>query len=443
MTEHMHIIGAGLCGSLLGLRLAQRGYAIQIYEKRPDPRLGEVDAGRSINLALSHRGLKALSAAGLDDDVRRLCIPMYGRRIHAIDGETRLARYSGRPQHYINSISRSELNLLMLTEADKHDHVDLIFNKACQTIDWHENLVTFEDGEILHFRCLFGTDGAGSRVRQSMDSYWPPNTFIQRSDFLTHGYKELTISANKNGSWQIDKHALHIWPRDNFMLIALPNLDGSFTVTLFLAMKGEESFEALEDDNALIQFFEKYFADALALMPDLIEEFRHNPIGLLGTVHSYPWAIENKGLILGDAAHAIVPFYGQGMNASFEDVTILEHYIDQYPDDWKTIFSSYQSDRKSDTDAIAELALDNYNEMRDHVDNPDFVMKREIEMKLERLYDDYYSKYSMVTFHPSMSYEEAMVRGRKQDEVLLSLINENDGASWSIEEIKKYLDQHV
>lgn len=426
--ENILIIGAGLCGSLLALRMAQRGCKVEIYESRPDLRTTDISAGRSINLALSDRGFKALRLAGVEDKAREICIPMYGRLIHDIEGNTFASNYSGREGEYINSISRGDLNGILLTEAEKHENVTIHFNKKCTAVDIENSTAKFEDyssKEELSVSAdvIFGTDGSGSVLRKS---YYLERKFLfsYSQNYLTHGYKELEIPATENGSHQISKDHLHIWPRGEYMLIALPNMDGSFTVTLFLGNEeGIYNFKNLDSESKITTFFTTQFPDALALIPNIAQEFANNPTGALGTVKCSPWSYKNKTLIMGDAAHAVVPFYGQGMNASFEDVVVFDEILNQELGDWETIFKTYEKARKEDTDAIADLAIDNYFEMRDHVANPLFKQKRMLEMSLEENFPkEYFSKYSMVTFNENIPYADAMKKGRAQDKALLNMI---------------------
>ena len=422
------IIGAGLCGSLLALRLAQRGYKVEVYESRPDLRTVDISAGRSINLALSDRGLKALRLCGMEEKARKICIPMYGRLMHDTAGNTFSSNYSGRENEYINSISRGNLNAILLDEAEKHENVNIHFNKKCDYVDIENGIAHFEDYKTkeafsLDAAVIFGGDGAGSSLRKS---YMDERKFLfsYSQDFLNHGYKELEIPADKDGKHQISNAHLHIWPRGDFMLIALPNMDGSFTVTLFLSYdEGEFNFDNLTSEEKITEFFEKEFPDALALIPNIKEEFINNPTGPLGTVKCSPWSYQDKTLLIGDSSHAIVPFYGQGMNASFEDVFVFDEILNQDLGDWKAVFKAYQKARKHDTDAIAALAIDNYHEMRAHVANPLFKEKRKIEMDLEKTFPtEYSSKYSLVTFNEQIGYDEAMKRGRAQDKALLHMI---------------------
>ncbi len=430
--EDILIIGAGLCGSLLALRLAQRGYKVNVYESRPDLRTTNISAGKSINLALSDRGFKALRLAGVEIKARKICIPMHGRLIHDVEGNTFASNYSGRDGEYINSISRGELNGLLLTEADLYDNLTIHFNNECTAVDIENNIASFynhkskEDFEV-QASVIFGTDGAGSVLRKS---YYLERKFLFSfsQNFLTHGYKELEIPASKEGKHLISKDHLHIWPRGEYMLIALPNLDGSFTVTLFLSYdEGEYNFNNLTTEEKITKFFQEQFPDALKLIPDIASEFSNNPTGALGTVKCSPWYYQNKTLLMGDAAHAVVPFYGQGMNASFEDVTVLDGIIDKHNGNWKIIFKEYQKARKEDVDAIGDLAEENYYEMRDHVSNLIFKQKRELEMVLEKAFPtEYFSKYSMVTFNEDIPYRKAMLKGRAQDKAILNMIADND-----------------
>ncbi|MFC7357663.1 FAD-dependent oxidoreductase [Jejudonia soesokkakensis] len=427
------IIGAGLCGSLLALRLAQRGYKITLVEKRPDLRTQHQDAGRSINLALSDRGLKGLRLAGVEEAALQLCIPMYGRMIHDMEGNTFLSKYSGRANEYINSISRPGLNMLLLDEAEKMPNVTIIFNKGCKSVDLENGSATFKDyptnEEVTYTGdIILGTDGAGSSVRKAMFNH-KKFLFSFSQEWLTHGYKEITIPPANDGGYRTEKGALHIWPRGEDMLIALPNLDGSFTVTLFLPYSNSEyCFDNLTTPEMVTEYFTKEYPDAVALMPNLVEEFFSNPTGPLGTIKCSPWNSYGKTLLLGDAAHAIVPFYGQGMNASFEDVVVFDEILDRFTSestDWNTVFYEYEKARKKDTDAIADLAVDNFHEMKEHTASALFQKKRKLETAFEAEFPDkYYSKYSLVTFKEEITYAEALQQGRAQDKAILNLLDD-------------------
>ena len=443
--EKILIVGAGLCGSMLALRMAQRGYQVVVYESRSDLRKSDISAGRSINLALSNRGLKALRMAGVEEKARELCIPMKGRLMHDAASNTFESNYSGRQGEFINSISRGDLNGLLLTEAEKYSNVKIHFNTRCLEIDIETKIASFQsiDSEkqfTVQADVIFGTDGAGSSLRKSYEKQFPEFSVTQ--DFLTHGYKELEIPADINGNHIISKEHLHIWPRGDYMLIALPNMDGSFTVTLFLSYsEGLYNFDNLITEEKIIEFFKKDFPDALSLIPDVLKEFENNPTGKLGTIKCYPWSYKGNTLLLGDSSHAIVPFYGQGMNASFEDVYVFDNVLNQFEGDWLTVFSEFQKQRKIDTDAIADLAIDNYYEMRDHVANPLFKEKRIVEMNLEKYFPtEYFSKYSLVTFNEYIGYHEAMTKGRAQDKVLLKMA-ENPIYSSSLKMSKELMNK--
>jgi kynurenine 3-monooxygenase len=341
-----------------------------------------------------------------------------------------MSLYSGKENKFINSISRPGLNMLLLDSAEKLPNVSLIFNQSCESLDFENTTAVFKDYQTeecstYNADVIFGTDGAGSVVRNNMFD----DKSIRLSfsiDWLSHSYKELTIPASKSGKFQDEHKALHIWPRGENMLISLPNLDGSFTVTLFLAHQtGKDNFEKLNTAEKVNEYFEREFPDAKELMPNLTEEFFENPTAFLGTVKCYPWNVMGKTLILGDAAHAIVPFYGQGMNASFEDVVVLDKFIEKYDGNWETTFSEFEKERKIDADAIADLAIDNFHEMKEHVANPLFQKKRKLEVAFEDNFPKKYnSKYSLVTFNANIPYSEAMKRGRAQDKAILNLLDD-------------------
>ncbi|HMM80873.1 MAG TPA: NAD(P)/FAD-dependent oxidoreductase [Pyrinomonadaceae bacterium] len=431
--DRVVIIGAGLAGSLLAINLAKRGETVDVYESRGDMRAGNAARGRSINMALSDRGIAALREVGMDEYMLDAAIPMHGRMIHTPGGDTILLPYSGRKGEYINSISRSGLNAALMTEAEKYAGVSIHFNEQLTGCDPESGELDFASGSTLKSELVFAADGAGSAVRQALDANVAD--FVSRSEFLEHGYKELVIPPGEDGSFLIEKNALHIWPRHKFMMIALPNLDGSFTCTLFLAHdtaedSDEPSFSKLIDEAKLIAFFEREFADALPLMPTLAEDFFANPTGMLGTVHCSPWHANGRVLLLGDAAHAMVPFYGQGMNCAFEDVRTINALLSERPAsvsgwvDWRSIFAAFERERMPNAAAIQSMAIENFYEMRDKVADPVFQRKRALETHLEQTYDDYFSKYSMVTFREDVPYSEAKRRGNLQDELLMRLCSE-------------------
>lgn len=415
MSKKVTILGAGLVGSLLSIFLAKKGFKVTTYESRPDYRKATGLGGRSINLALSHRGLKALEAVGLTNEIKSKCIPMPGRMIHSLEGNLDFHAY-GKEGEFINSISRSGLNQLLLDEAEKAG-VEFYFNHKCINVDYKNTTAQFEcDDKKIEKEAdfLLGADGAYSAMRNSM---MRSERFNYEQHYITAGYKELHIPPTADGHFAIDPNALHIWPRGKFMLIALPNLDKSFTVTLFLPFEGEKSFEKLKTKKDVKAFFEADFADSVPLMPDLIEDFFANPTSGLVTIRCYPWVKDNCALI-GDAAHAIVPFYGQGMNAGFEDCHVLSQLIETHGELNQRVLQAYQELRKPDAEAVADLALYNFIEMRDKVANPKFILQKKIEKKLNEMFPEkWLPLYSMVTFS-NLRYSEALAIGRKQQEIM-------------------------
>lgn len=437
--EHILIIGAGLCGSLLALRMAQLGYKVTLTEKRSDLRKAKLVAGRSINLALSSRGLKGLKMVGLEKEVESLCISMHGRMLHDTRGETQLSKYSGREGEYINSISRTGLNALLLDKLETYPNVEIQFENTCTNVNLKQANASFKHAETkppesssragsaytIQADFIIGTDGAGSIVRQQMERE-KGFLFSHSQDFLTHGYKELTFPATKDDDYATEKGALHIWPRGENMLIALPNKDKSFTVTLFLAYEGGEyNFNNLKTEDLVEEYFRKVYPDAYELMPNLKTEFFENPTAPLGTIRCFPWTYGNT-LLMGDASHAIVPFYGQGMNASFEDVVEFDKALAKSDFDLDTAFRHFSQHRKPDADAIADLALDNFHEMKSHTADEVFLEKRKLELEFEKTFPtEYYSKYSLVTFREDLPYSIAIRRGRAQDLVMQEMLRKN------------------
>jgi kynurenine 3-monooxygenase len=400
--------------------LARRGFKVDVYERRDDMRQTEVGGGRSINLAMSERGLNALRRAGLEDAIRALCIPMHGRMIHAIDGARSFQPY-GKAGQFINSISRQELNKTLMSAAEAYPDVHFHFKQRADGYSRNTGKMRMEDlvtGQVreLHPQVILGTDGAYSSIRRRMQL---TNGFDFSQTYLPHGYKELSIPPAADGSHQMEKHALHIWPRQDFMLIALPNQDGSFTVTLFMPFEGSAtSFAAIKTPRDVIEFFHTYFPDALALMPTVAEDFFTNPTGSLITIKCAPYHQGDHVLLMGDAAHAIVPFYGQGMNAAFEDCTILDQLLDAYGPDWATVLPAFSRVRKPDADAIAELAMYNYIEMRDLVTRPSYKLRKSLDSALHDLFPDaWVPLYTMVTF-TNTPYAQALARARRQDAIV-------------------------
>ncbi len=416
-TKNIAIAGAGLVGSLLSIYLAKRGYRVTVFERRGDMRTSSVEAGRSINLALSNRGIKALEEVGLAEELRKVAIPMHGRTMHDLQGNLSFLPY-GKQGQFINSISRSGLNMVLMTAAEEAG-VKINFQCGVTKIDWQTGTLwhaTPSGSEAQQqFDWIMGGDGAFSVVRNElMKSY----RFNYSQEYIEHGYKELTIPAGPDGSFQLEKNALHIWPRESYMLIALPNPDGTFTCTLFFPHEGNISFASLQKKEEAQRFFQQVFPDALKLMPTFLEDWHNNPASSLVTVKCLPW-YRGKAVVLGDAAHAIVPFFGQGMNAGFEDCRIFNQLLNEYNDDWESMLPRFQELRKPDADAIAQLALDNFVEMRDLVADADFLLRKKIEAKLHELYPDrWIPLYSMVTFHEDMRYSDAYRTGQRQKAIM-------------------------
>ena len=414
-VKHIGILGAGLVGSLMSIYLKKRGYEVSIFEKRGDLRKNETDVGRSINLALSRRGIKALEQVGVFQKITDVLIPMKGRMMHGVDGELTFQAYGKEGQH-INSVSRGILNEHLLNEAESCG-VKIYFNHACEKVDIASTTLHYShDGkhESSQFDLILGADGAFSQLRKAM---LKTNRFNYEQFYIEHGYKELTIPATKEGDYALDPHALHIWPRGKYMLIALPNTDKSFTCTLFLPFEGAPSFDSIDHPERVEEFFQSTFADATDLITNLKKDYFSNPTSSLVTVKCYPW-VKNNCVLIGDASHAIVPFYGQGMNAGFEDCYVLNQLIDEHKENWEDILSSYQELRKVDADAISDLALHNFIEMRDLVADEKFLVQKKIERKLQENFPDkWLPLYSMVTFS-DLRYSEALKIGRKQQMIM-------------------------
>lgn len=417
------VVGAGLVGALWSILLAKRGYEVDVYERRPDMRASGYFGGRSINLAMSRRGWKAIERAGLRELIEPHAIPMYGRMIHNLDGSQVFQPY-GREEQAIYSVSRGGLNLELLRAAGAFPNIRLHFDQGCRRIDTDNNTIIFEDAntgvrQTVEAPLIFGADGAFSAVRNSL---MKTPRFDYSQEYLSHAYKELSIPPGKEGSFLMEKNALHIWPRHQFMLIALPNADGSFTCTLFLAHEGATSFEKLDTDQEIEAFFDQYFPDAKALMPTLLEDFQGNPTSSLVTVRCRPWQHERRIVLMGDAAHAIVPFYGQGMNAGFEDCTILDDFLAEHGEDWDAVIERFNRERIVDGNAIADLALRNFIEMRDLVADPQFLLSKKIAAHLHEKYGaDFLPAYSMVSFSDT-PYSVALREAQAQDELLKRIL---------------------
>lgn len=423
MSDRITIVGGGLVGTLLGVMLAKRGATVRIFERRPDMRSANIGAGRSINLAMSDRGLRALEVAGIADDIRAIAIPMHGRVMHDIAGNQTYQAY-GLEGQAINSVSRGELNKTLLTVAERHG-VEIVFDARCTDVDLSTASASFvlPSGETVKAEAdvLFGADGAYSAIRGRMQF---TDRFDYSQTYLKHGYKELHIPPGEAGAFQLEKHALHIWPRHSFMMIALPNLDGSFTLTLFFAHEGPTSFEKLRTREAVEAFFNEQFPNAVPLMPTLLDDFFTNPESSLMMVRCEPWVMNDRVALIGDSAHAIVPFYGQGMNCGFEDCRILMECLDHANNDWARALQTYQSLRKPAGDAILDLALDNFIEMRDKVADPRFLWRKKIESWLFAQYPNkFIPLYTLVTFSSDVPYNEAKRIGAEQDVLMESLMS--------------------
>lgn len=419
------IIGAGLVGSLQACYLQNRGYKVDVYESRGDMRKMGYIGGRSINLALSTRGWTALEKIGLADEIHKIAIPMYGRTIHGIDGSINYQPY-GKENQAIYSVSRGELNKRMVELADSFPEVDFHFEHFCTNIDFNKNEISFSKGAErtetkVNTDFILGTDGAFSRVRLAMQAV---PRFQYSQYYIDYGYKELFIPAGPNGEFLLDKNSLHIWPRGEFMMIALPNMDGSFTCTLFVPFEGEAAFDDLNNEEQVKAYFDKYFPDAVKLMPSLIQDFFKNPTSALVTVRCFPWHHENA-VLLGDAAHAVVPFFGQGMNCGFEDVRIFDELMDKF-DNQEQLFNAYSKLRKENGDAIAQMALDNFIEMRDKVGIPEFLEMKHIEHEImENPIYNYTSMYQYVSFS-NEPYNFAYKLGKKQNAMLEEMAKDKD-----------------
>ncbi len=443
--QKIALVGAGLVGSLLAIFLAKRGFYVDVFERRPDMRVEEISAGRSINLAISTRGIYALSKLGIDDEILGAAVPMRGRMIHTMDADLNFQPYGMNDRECINSISRATLNKALMTEAEKSGRVEIFFNQKVVALDLEENKLSLmnerkKELETRSYDRIIGTDGSASAIRHELIKL--PAYSCTESE-LESGYKELCISPAADGSFKLEKNALHIWPRGKFMLIALPNFEGSFTVTLFLPFKGrfarnadslknDPSFEILDSKENVDAFFNYYFADAVPLIDELADTFMNNPTGHMLTIKTSPWHKSGNVLLLGDAAHGIVPFFGQGMNCGFEDCSIFDELLEKTcgkqnagkncsESDWENLFESLYAARKEHTDAIADMAVENFIEMRDRVADPDFLMQKAVEKILQKEFPGrYLSRYALVTFS-NIPYKVAFDVGLVDEEILAGL----------------------
>ncbi|MFN5026017.1 MAG: FAD-dependent oxidoreductase [Bacteroidota bacterium] len=419
MSQKITIIGGGLAGSLAAIYMAKRGFEVNLFERRPDMRKTNIYQGKSINLALSTRGLHALEKIGLDKEILADAIPMYGRMMHSKTGELSYHPY-GKQGQAINSVSRGRLNQKLIELADAFPNITIYFNSKCVDVDVNKTTATFEleDDSLKTITSdrILGTDGAFAATRSKLQT---SERFNYSQSYLHVGYKELEIPEGENGQFMMEKNALHIWPRGSFMMIALPNPKGDFTCTLFMPF---ELFDNIKSKENVAKFFHDEFPDAVPMMPTLVDDYMKNPTSNLVTVRCYPWVKSDKLALAGDAAHAVVPFYGQGMNCSFEDIVVLDNMIEKYGDDWNTIFDEYQKERKPNADAIADLAIQNYYEMADKVGDKHFLHKKHIEHELSELYPDKFkSQYELTTFSLS-GYKYAWDMGKKNDALLERII---------------------
>ena len=432
------IIGAGLAGTLWAVYLSKAGYKVTIYERRPDIRKAEISAGKSINLALSTRGWKALKGAGIEKEVEEIAIPMYGRIMHSTEGDLSFQKY-GKEEQAIYSVSRGHINSIMMDAAETKGNATIHYNHKCIDTDTKTGTVTlkrYDTGEIFEDQAdvVFGADGAFSAVRYA--GFQKQTRFDYSQDFIDDGYKELLLPANEDGSYKLDKNALHIWPRGRFMLIALANEDGSFTCTLFMPFEGENSFETINTDEEVKEFFQTTFPDFYDMMPNLIENWHQHPLSALAIIRCFPWAY-GKTALIGDAAHATVPFYGQGMNGSFEDCTVLNDLMLKRNENWELIFKEYSETRKKDGDALQDLSLDNYYVMRDFVGDPMFLLQKKLEAKFSKNHPDKWMPlYSQVSFS-NIPYSEAYSIGKKQDALMKKVMDKpNIEEIWESQEIE-------
>lgn len=438
MEKTAIIVGAGLVGSLWAVYLSKAGYKVTIFERRDDLRKADITAGKSINLALSTRGWKALQNAGVEKEVEPIAIPMYGRMMHSVAGEQTFQPY-GKEDQAIYSVSRAGLNAKMMDIAEEYGDATIHYNQRCYDVDLKEGrvyLVNDQTGEKLVAQAdvVFAADGAFSAVRynglQKLDR------FDYSQDYIDDGYRELLLPANPDGTYKLDKNALHIWPRGRFMLIALANEDGSFTCTLFMPFEGENSFETLKTDADVDHFFKNTFPDFYEMFPGLIDSWHTHPLSSLAIIRCYPWT-HGKVALMGDAAHATVPFYGQGMNSGFEDCTVMWELMKKHNENWEVIFEEYQKLRKPDGDAVQDLSVHNYYVMRDYVADPVFLLQKKIEKRMSELYpDQWIPLYSQVSF-THIRYSEALRQGQKQDAIMKEVMKRSDIAEkWDSKEIE-------
>ena len=440
MRKKVTIAGAGLVGSLEAIYLAKRGFQVEVYERRQDIRKVKLSAGRSINLALSARGWNALKAVGVDQDVEKMAIPMYKRVMHAVDGSLTDQQY-GQDGEAIYSVSRGGLNQLLMNLAGEQENVNMHFNYKCVDVDLKSASATFEhnDGNQKNVDAdmIIGADGAYSVIRSKMIKQ---DRFQYSQHYIEHGYKELTIPANSDGTHKLEVNALHIWPRGSYMLIALPNMDGSFTCTLFFPYEGDYSFNSLQTEQQVYDFFKEVFPDTLDLIPNLVEEYFQNPTSSLAIMRCNPWTVDDKVLLIGDAAHATVPFYGQGMNAGFEGCFVLDQLMQKHGEDWQACFDEYSKIRKPDGDGVQDLSMHNFIVMRDKTADPKFLLQKKIELHFSKKYPDLWLPlYSMVSFS-TIRYSEAWEIGQQQEKLMQKVMDvPNIEDKWESDEVEQLM----
>ncbi len=433
------IVGAGLVGSLWAVYLSKAGYKVKLFEARPNIRNADISAGKSINLALSDRGWKALDAVNIGNEIRKIAIPMSGRIMHDVAGNLSYQAY-GKEGQAIYSVSRGGVNAKMMDIAEENG-AEIFYNEKCINANLKEGITYFENTKTgknteVQADLVFATDGAFSAIRYHAMQKLARFNYQQK--YIEDGYREILLPANNDGSYKLDKNALHIWPRGRFMLIALANEDGSFTCTLFMPFKGENSFETLTNKEKVNHFFKTTFPDFYKMMPNIADAWEDHPLSSLAIIRCYPWTYKTTAL-MGDAAHATVPFYGQGMNAGFEDCTVMWNMMQKYGDDWNKIFEEYQKSRKPDGDGVQDLSLHNYHVMRDFVGDPKFLLQKKIEAHFSEKYPDkWIPLYSQVTFS-DIRYSEAWKKGMKQDTIMKKIMNKFDNIEkiWDSQEVEK------
>lgn len=434
MTQ-ISLVGAGLAGCVLSIYLARRGFKVDIYERRPDPRKIPNSEGRSINLTLSTRGIHVLKQVGLYEKIMKVAIPLKGRVIHSINQELTFQPYGKKDHEVIYSMARDELNVALLNEVENYKNIVIHFNQKCTGIEFETRELKLRDeisGQQTRVKTntVIGTDGSASALRMDM---LKRKGFNFSQSYLNHGYKELKIPAGANNKFLLEKNALHVWPRGEYMINGFPNIDGSFTCILFAPLQGDNSFESLNSAEKVLNFFQAQFPDAVRIMPTLVEDYFSNWTGSLVTIKCNPWSVDERVLLLGDSAHAIVPFYGQGMNCAFEDCAYLDECIDKYGTDWQKVFQEFEKLRKVNTDAIADLSIENFTELREKISDSKFLLKKKVELLIAQKYPKVFiSKYSLLAFH-RIPYSEARLQGRIQDRILDELcesINEVEEVNW-------------